>query len=93
LWVIPSHKDFKPNKKNKTVAPLCVQVLDIKLGAAQPKKAEKTVITARAPRAPEKTVTRECRIAKSAATKNVLSPISETTIIAMDLKKPCTPNK
>jgi hypothetical protein len=29
----------------------------------------------------------------TAATKNVLSPISETTIIAMDLKKPCTPTK
>jgi hypothetical protein len=46
--------------------------------------AERTVMTIRAEKAAEKTRRRGCRIAMRAATRKVLSPISEKMIIVKD---------
>lgn len=49
---------------------------------------DKMVIEARAPIAPTKIVSRECRIAIIAAMKKVLSPSSETMITEIAATKP-----
>lgn len=56
-------------------------VLGIKVGTAWPRRAERTVMRANAQAAAEKTTTRGCLMAIRAATRKVLSPISERTII------------
>ena len=53
----------------------------------KPSAVESTVITASAPMAPAKTMTRGCRMAMIAAMMNVSSPSSETRIIERELPK------
>ena len=52
-----------------------------------PRAVERTVITARAPMAPAKTMARGWRMAMMAAMMNVSSPSSETRIMERELPK------
>jgi hypothetical protein len=51
----PSHSDLAPNTKKSATAAQCVHFLEIKAGAAQPKKADSAVIVASAAIAPANT--------------------------------------
>lgn len=55
------------------------------VGSSQPIPALNSDIRTSEPNAPKKTIRRGCRIARMAAMRNVLSPISE----AMIMKKEC----
>ena len=79
-----------PNTKNSAVAHARVVAGSIKRGAALPTTALSAVITANASQAPMNTTERECFIAITAAMKNVLSPISLTTVIDALFAKPST---
>jgi len=87
LMANPSRISFAPNTKNRIAAAKLVKRLGRRLGTACPRTAESTVITIRAENAAEKTTVRGWRIAINAATKNVLSPISENMIMVMDSMK------
>jgi hypothetical protein len=84
LMARPSLISLKPKTRNKAAAAKWVKRSDTRDGTACPRKAERTVITIRAEKAAEKTSSRGCRIAINAATRNVLSPISENIIIVKD---------
>ena len=58
-----------------------------------PSPADKIDITSRARNAPMKTIERGCCIASKAANKNVLSPISDTIIMAIALSSPSSEGK
>ena len=77
----PSLSIFKPKMKNSRAAMNLVNVLGISVGIYCPNRAERTVMTISAEKAAEKTSKRGCLMAIRAATRNVLSPISETTIM------------
>lgn len=78
-----------PNIKNKAEAKKFVIDFGTKVGTAWPKTADKTVMTSKAEKAAEKTTRRGCRIAIRAATRNVLSPISEKIIMVNDRISEC----
>lgn len=59
----------------------------MRVGTAWPKTADRTVMTMSAEKAAEKTRIRGCRIAISAATRKVLSPISEKMIMVRESTK------
>jgi len=77
-----------PNTKNNAVAHARVVAGSINRGAALPTTADNAVITANASHAPRNTAERACFIAMTAAIKNVLSPISLTTVIDALFAKP-----
>jgi hypothetical protein len=80
----PSLISLTPKTRNKAAAAKWVKRSDTRDGTACPKNAERTVITIRAEKAAEKTSSRGCRIAIKAATRKVLSPISENMIIVKE---------
>ena len=77
----PSLISLKPKTRNKAAAAKCVKRSERRAGTACPRTAESTVITMSAEKAAEKTSSRGSRMAINAATRNVLSPISEKIII------------
>ena len=70
-----------PKTRKRAAAAKCVKRSDRSAGTAWPITAESTVMTTRAEKAAEKTSSRGCRMAMRAATRNVLSPISENIIM------------
>lgn len=84
---------FTPNQANRAVAihfpsGKSVWTKSGSFEKALPKKTDIIVMTERASMAPVKTALRPLRIANNAAMKNVLSPISETSISANDAFRP-----
>ena len=63
---------------------MCVYFLGITLGSTKPMAVLRMVIMTRARIAPRKTADRLCFILKTAAMKNVLSPISVAIIMAKE---------
>lgn len=83
----PSRNNFTPKTANSTAAARCVKRSGMRVGTAWPRTAERTVMTISAENAAEKTTRRGWRMAISAATRNVLSPISEKMIIIKESMK------
>lgn len=77
----PSLPSLAPKIKKRIAAAKWVRRSGIRVGTAWPRTAERTVMTIRAALAAEKTRIRGWRMAIRAATRNVLSPISETRIM------------
>ncbi|KAH3669348.1 hypothetical protein OGAPHI_001469 [Ogataea philodendri] len=82
----PSRRRLIPNTMNSTPAKNWVNLCGIRAGNAWPTTPESTVISTRAANAAENTTALGCFIAMSAATRNVLSPISLTTIMDVDIR-------
>ena len=72
-------------------AAICVQLLGMRVGRRWPIAAERMDMKTREPNAPAKTNSRGWRMARMAAMRNVLSPISENIIIAKDWSKASGP--
>lgn len=87
LMARPSLISLKPKTRNSAAAAKCVNLSDSKAGTAWPSTADRTVMTMSAEKAAEKTSSRGCRIAIRAATKKVLSPISENMIMVNERMK------
>lgn len=85
----PSLSNFAPKNRNNEAAKKFVKRLGMSVGTACPSTAERMVMTIKAEKAPEKTISRGCFIAIRAAIRKVLSPISEKTIIARERTKEC----
>ncbi len=81
LMARPSRSKRAPKIRNRTAARKVVRRLGIRVGTACPRTAERMVMAMRALRAAENTTRRSCFMAMSAATRKVLSPISEKMIM------------
>ena len=79
-----------PKTRNRAAARKLVTDLGINVGTACPSRAERTVMTIMAEKADVKTTIRGFRIAMSAATIKVLSPISDTRIMVKDRRRECS---
>lgn len=63
--------------------------LGMRVGTAWPSKAERTVMVTSAEKAAVKTSILSWRMAMSAATRKVLSPISEKSIMVKERRREC----
>ena len=84
-----SNSILTPKTKNKPAAANFVSVSGMSVGTAWPRTAERTVMVIRAENAAVKTTTLGWRMAMSAATRKVLSPISEKMIIVKESTREC----
>jgi hypothetical protein len=73
-----------PKTRNSAAAAKWVKRSETNEGTVWPRRAERTVMTMSAEKAAEKTSSRGCRMAIKAATRNVLSPISEKMIMVKE---------
>ena len=89
LMARPSLSILRPKTRKSIAAIKFVSFAGSRVGTACPSTADKTVITVKAAKAAENTNRGGCFMAISAATKNVLSPISENNIIVKDRRKEC----
>mmetsp|Transcript_4658 Transcript_4658/g.18604 ORF Transcript_4658/g.18604 Transcript_4658/m.18604 type:complete len:233 (-) Transcript_4658:94-792(-) len=88
-----SYRSRTPKYRNRIADAKCVYARGSSDGRVYPTIVLRTVIKARAERAPAKTSMRLCFIARTAAMKKVLSPNSVTMIIARLLTKAGTKPK
>lgn len=84
LMANPSFNILPPNIKNNPDARKCVNLSGMSVGTAWPRTAERTVMTISAANAAEKTKSLSCFMAMRAAIRNVLSPISENSIMVSE---------
>ena len=75
-----------PKKVYKTNAHLLTTFWEMRFGTMSPSAVDRTVMTASAPSAPARMMTRGCRMAIMAAMMKVSSPSSETRIMEMELR-------
>jgi len=80
---------FAPNTKNRTDAAICVHFRGMSVGSRWPIAADRMDMTTREPNAPAKTSIRGWRMARMAAMRKVLSPISEMRIMEKDWTRAC----
>ena len=80
----PSCIIFHPKNRKRVAAAVWVHLLGMRVGRICPIAAERQDITTNEPNAPANTTALGCLIARMAAMRKVLSPISDATIIAND---------